>query len=232
VTAIGSAPINAGKGVLHGVANVFKRGKDNNEIHSLVDPSAQPEPKAGAPGTQMSQPAGEHSEVPVVSSSAANGTSPEGTLKVLVLDAKDLIGGSDVKPYAVLRIGEKEHKTKHAGKTVAPEWNETLDFPVGPSTPKLHVTIFDHKTLGKDKLLGEAEVDIWQHIQSVSNSAADVAVEITNGHGIIRLRLTFSAEPTGPKSGVSSSDQSGAGTLTSPSRFSLRGRRPGLEKEE
>jgi hypothetical protein len=45
-----------------------------------------------------------------------------GTLKVLVSDAKDLIGGSDVKPYAVVRIGDKEHKTKHAGKTVAPEW--------------------------------------------------------------------------------------------------------------
>jgi hypothetical protein len=128
--------------------------------------------------------------------------------------------------------------------------NETFDFPVGPSTPKLHVTIFDHKTLGKDKLLGEAEVDvrnlshhslpvfgsgrfqIWQHIQSVSNSAADVAVEITNGHGIIRLRLTFSAEHTGHKPSVSFVDQSSGGTLTSPSRFSLRGRRPGLEKEE
>lgn len=120
VTAIGSAPITAGKGVLHGVATVFKRGKD--EVHGLVDPSAQPEPKADIPGTQMSQPAGVHMEVPVVSS-AANGTSAEpGTLKVAVLDAKDLMGGLDVKPYAVLRIGEKEQKTKHAGKTVAPEW--------------------------------------------------------------------------------------------------------------
>jgi hypothetical protein len=38
------------------------------------------------------------------------------------MDAKDLIGGQDVKPYAVVRVGEKEFKTKHAGKTVAPEW--------------------------------------------------------------------------------------------------------------
>jgi hypothetical protein len=46
------------------------------------------------------------------------------------------------------------------------------------------------------------------------------------------LRLTFSAETAalGRKSSVSSPDHNGAGTLTSPSRFSLRGRR--LEKEE
>jgi C2 domain len=127
--------------------------------------------------------------------------------------------------------------------------NETFEFYVVPSTPKIYVSIFDHKTLGKDKSLGEAEVDvcnllhhsltvcdsgrfqIWQHIQPPSNSAADVSVEIANGHGFIRLRLSLGAEPIGRKSSV---DQSGAGTLTSPSRFSLRGRRPGagLDKEE
>jgi hypothetical protein len=46
------------------------------------------------------------------------------------------------------------------------------------------------------------------------------------------LRLAFGAETAalGRKSSVSSPDHNGAGTLTSPSRFSLRGRRP--EKEE
>jgi hypothetical protein len=38
--------------------------------------------------------------------------------------------------------------------------NESFEFPVGASTTKLHVLIFDHKTLGKDKALGEAEVDV------------------------------------------------------------------------
>jgi hypothetical protein len=128
--------------------------------------------------------------------------------------------------------------------------HETFEFLVVPSTPKLHVSIFDHRTLGKDKSLGEAEVDvcdllrhslsvcnsdrfqIWQHIQPVSNSVADIAVEITNGHGIIRLRLALGAESIGSKSSVLSPDQSGPGTLTSPSRFSLRGRRTALDKEE
>jgi hypothetical protein len=45
-----------------------------------------------------------------------------GVLRVSILDAKDLINGLDVRPYAVVRIGGKEFRTKHAGKTVAPEW--------------------------------------------------------------------------------------------------------------
>jgi hypothetical protein len=129
MTAIGSAPINAGKGVIQGVAsgvaNVFKLGKDNDEVRGPVGSGAPTE--TNIPRTQISQPIvdGEHLEVPVVSSSATNGyyvpTEPV-ALKVSVLDAKDLIGGPDVKPYAVVRIGEREYKTKHTGKTVAPEW--------------------------------------------------------------------------------------------------------------
>lgn len=81
-------------------------------------------------------------------------------------------------------------------------------------------------------LLPPFPLQIWQHIQPISNSVANVSVEIKNGHGIMTLRFTFSTEPTalGRKSSVSSPDHSGASTLTSPSRFSLRGRRP--EKEE
>ena len=126
MTAIGSAPINAGRGVFHGVTNVFRRGKESDD--DLLNWGAQPEPKAvipDNPGTHVSQPLGdgERLGVPAVISSGVNTVPLEhGTLKVLVLDAKDLVGGSDVKPYAIVRIGDKEHKTKHAGKTVAPEW--------------------------------------------------------------------------------------------------------------
>jgi hypothetical protein len=48
--------------------------------------------------------------------------------------------------------------------------NETFDFPVGPSTPKLYVSIFDHKTLGKDKSLGDAEVDVSTNIHLSSQA--------------------------------------------------------------
>jgi hypothetical protein len=127
MTAIGSAPINAGRGVFHGVAGVFRRGRDSDD--DFFGLGAQPEPKAviaDHPVTQASQPLGdgEHLGVPAVTSGVIGDNAPleHGTLKVLVLDARDLTGGSDVKPYAIVRIGDKEHKTKHAGKTVAPEW--------------------------------------------------------------------------------------------------------------
>ena len=133
MTAIGSAPINAGRGVFHGVAGVFKRGRDSDDDFFAL--GAQPEAKAAIPEhpvTQASQPLGdgEHLGVPTVTSGVIGHNTPleHGTLKVLVLDAKDLTGGSDVKPYAIVRIGDKEHKTKHAGKTVAPEWYASLSI--------------------------------------------------------------------------------------------------------
>src|ERR1700733_11063439 len=37
---------------------------------------------------------------------------------------------------------------------------EGFNFSAGPMTPKLFVWIYDHKTLGKDKLLGQGEIDV------------------------------------------------------------------------
>ena len=37
------------------------------------------------------------------------------------MDAKGLTP-HDIKPYATVRVGDKEFKTKHAGKTDTPEW--------------------------------------------------------------------------------------------------------------
>jgi len=38
--------------------------------------------------------------------------------------------------------------------------NEPFLFSASPLTPKLHVWIHDHKTLGKDKEIGEGDVDV------------------------------------------------------------------------
>lgn len=37
---------------------------------------------------------------------------------------------------------------------------ESFIFTAGPSTTQLHLKVLDHKTLGKDKTLGEADVDV------------------------------------------------------------------------
>jgi hypothetical protein len=37
------------------------------------------------------------------------------------MNAKGL-SANDYKPYVILRVGDKEFKTKHVGKTASPEW--------------------------------------------------------------------------------------------------------------
>lgn len=122
MTQLGGLPVNAGKGVFHGVAGgvagiagVFKRGGD----------------KDSDDGVPLDLPAGQASH-PIDASDSTKGTTSfpssddqathePGTLRVTVLGAKDL-SPQDAKPYATLRLGDKEFKTKHTGKTSAPEW--------------------------------------------------------------------------------------------------------------
>ena len=126
--------------------------------------------------------------------------------------------------------------------------NESFDFPCSAATPRLYAELFDHHTIGKDKPLGEAEVDvrisvsylafrlthlasdqIWQHIQPVGQSAADVFVEMRGeGKGILKLRLSFDSDPPSGRKSFSSGDRS---MFVSPSKFSVRGRRAtGVER--
>ncbi|TEB05179.1 hypothetical protein FA13DRAFT_1580256, partial [Coprinellus micaceus] len=100
-----------------------------------------------------------------------------GTLTVTVVGAKDL-ASPDWKPYATLRVGDKEQKTKHTGKTSTPEWNETFKFTASSHTQKAYIWLHDHKTLGKDKEIADGEVEIWRHIQPEGMTQADVFIEL------------------------------------------------------
>ncbi|KAJ3718444.1 C2 domain-containing protein [Lentinula raphanica] len=232
MTQIGGLPVSAGKGVFHGVTGILKKGHKEDES---IDSQNVPDLPAG----QQSHPVGT-SELatsagnPFPPSSSLEGlpvsSNEPGTLRVTVLDAKDLSGG-DAKAYAVIRVGDKEQKTKHSGKTSSPEWNESFNFAAGALTPKMYVWIHDHKTLGKDKLLGDAEVDIWRHISPEGVTAANVTVELHGGSGILRLRLEFdpTVNPT-RRSSISSGERANIArtlSIASPSRFSISGRRKG-----
>ena len=113
-----SNPVSAGLGVLHGVAGVFKRGDKEHE-ETVV-----PEIQSG----QISHAAVSNDHAIVADTtfpSSDNGhpaVGEPGTLKVIVLDAKSL-HSHDIKPYATIRVGDKEFKTKHTGKTDTPEWS-------------------------------------------------------------------------------------------------------------
>ncbi|KAG0700683.1 C2 domain-containing protein [Suillus ampliporus] len=237
MTHIGSLPFGAGKGVVRGIGSVFK--KDFGGSHEKLDPfHAAPEAAAG----QASHPIGEQiagddtshatpTAFPSLSRtpSASGPPSEPGTLRVTIMSAKD-VSMAETKPYAVIRVGDKEFKTKHGNKTSAPEWNESFNFAASAHMPKLHLWIYDHKTLGKDKLLAQGEVDIWRHIQVGRSTAAEVTVELQGG-GQARIRLEFDADnnPLAPDASFASIDRSQL--QTSPSRFSIRGRRPGSNED-
>lgn len=119
MTQIGHLPVGAGKGVLHGVTGVFKRRGDSSGSDSDSD---RPELPAGVVSKQVDYAAEGTSPpaFPSVNEGGAHNQTP-GTLRVVVKDAKDL-STSDIKPYVLVRVGDKEHKTKHSGKTATPEW--------------------------------------------------------------------------------------------------------------
>ncbi|KAF7310594.1 hypothetical protein HMN09_00602200 [Mycena chlorophos] len=226
MTQFGGMPVHAGKGVIHGVTGVFKRGGKDDDV--------PPVPHMEAPSGQASHPVGQNEvlHADVAATSHDSSTNEPGTLRVTILDAKDLCSG-EAKPYATIRVGDKEFKTKPTHKTAMPEWNETFSFVAGAFTPRAYVWIHDHKTLGKDKLLGEGEIDIWRHIQPQGVTAAEVSVELQGGGGLLRARLDF--DPSGPPSNGTSTPRMDGGramSMSSPSRFSLRGRRPGTAESD
>jgi len=207
---------------LHGVAGVFKRGEKEQEEEPLVP--------SDLPSGQSSQPVGlsDHAQM-AAATFPTTGNAPatvheHGTLRVTVLGAKD-IASHDTKPYVALRLGDKEFKTKHTGKTDTPEWNESFIFAASALTPKIFVWIHDHKTIGKDKELAEGDVDIWRHIKPETASAADVFVELKQG-GVLRLRLEFDATSNPNSSAASVHSGERNNSMISPSRFSIRSRRP------
>jgi hypothetical protein len=148
MTNIGTLPLSAGMGVFHGVTGVFKH-KEHEEMSpaspSNLSPRAipglgalhgvtgvfkhkEPEESTLVSPSDQSPHAAEVSDnhVPVAtntnsSQSGQSAAGEPGTLRVSVLDAKGLVP-HDIKPYTTVRVGDKEFKTKHTGKTDTPEW--------------------------------------------------------------------------------------------------------------
>lgn len=129
MTQVSALPLQAGKGVFHGVTRVFGRGGN----HSSDDGSIIDVPEMGT--GQASQPVGANSigagenvfTTPGKGIYGAGGhgnghlTEP-GIVKVTVIEAKDYNpGGDGLKPYVILKLGDKEHKTAHRPKSTSSE---------------------------------------------------------------------------------------------------------------
>lgn len=88
-------------------------------IPAIIEPNAASAPAAGLGGYNV---ANDSQTFP--KADAASYGALEGTLRITGLSGKDITDsdGDQVKPYVVITAGEKEFKTKHLGKTNAPEW--------------------------------------------------------------------------------------------------------------
>ncbi|KAI0344135.1 tricalbin [Trametopsis cervina] len=241
MTQIGHIPVGAGRGVFHGVTGVFRRGGGSGSEEEEDDRASYKNLPAGQASQAIDSVTGVLSPLNTGSvtfpPSNGNGNGLQagelGTLRVTVMDAKDL-STHEIKPYVTVRVGDKEQKTKHV-KSSTPEWDECLTFVAGPSQQKLYVWVHDYKTLGKDKLLGSGEVEVWRHIKPDTSPSAEVSCELREGQGRLRLKLEFNNEPVTARprhslsfSSLNASTQAGAaaaGPPPSPSRFSLSGRR-------
>ncbi|KAB5592905.1 hypothetical protein CTheo_3616 [Ceratobasidium theobromae] len=242
MTQVGGMPLGAGRAVGRKALGLFARGEKSGSLDELPEvppvPPVPPLPPTverngtansnGAANGSLGSAAGAAMKPPAMP------TPGPGTLKVTLHRAKDLTGieeGDTAKPFVILKIGDKEHKSKHV-KSNTPEWNETFLFPNTTTDIRtLHVIILDKRTFGKDPILAEGDIDIWRYIQPLFSPpilSAEVATPLNENSGTLQLRLEF--EPslnilTRTISGSGGSSLSPSQKVSSPSRFSL-GRRP------
>ncbi|CEL57601.1 putative protein PYUK71,03c OS=Schizosaccharomyces pombe (strain 972 / ATCC 24843) GN=SPAPYUK71.03c PE=1 SV=1 [Rhizoctonia solani AG-1 IB] len=197
MTQVGGVPLGAGRAVGRKIGGLFGRDKDSSddlpEVPALpaVTEDASAANGNGTANGSVGSAAGIAIKPP---GSPAPGP---GTLKVTLHRAKDLTGveeGDVAKPFVILKIGDKDHKSKHV-KSNTPEWNESFTFPnTSTEIRTLHVTILDRKTFGKDPILAEGTIDIWRYIQPLFTPpilSAEVTAELNDKSGVLQLRLEF-----------------------------------------
>jgi len=139
----------------------------------------------------------------------------------------------------ILKSGDKEHKTSHRPKSTGSEcsWNEQCAFAINSGQSRILAWVHDYHTIGRDKLLGTGEIDIWRHLNPAKGvNSTEVLVGLSEGHGLLKVRLDYSQEdyrhlPRGA-SFHSLADAASTKAMTSPSRFSLRGKRPGTGSDD
>lgn len=56
---------------------------------------------------------------------------------------------------------------------------ETFKFPLTSDAGKLSLSILEHKNIGKDRVIGTGEVDVWEHISPAQPVAELVTVQVS-----------------------------------------------------
>ena len=87
------------------------------------------------------------------------------SVRVKILQAKGLAAKHSCKsksdPYAILRIGAVERRTKTIHRSLAPSFNETFEFcSISREHALLRVALYDADPLTEDHFLGEVIVPV------------------------------------------------------------------------
>ncbi|CAG8554094.1 17567_t:CDS:10 [Acaulospora morrowiae] len=147
----------------------------------------------------------------VSESSVAESASESGSLRLSIIEAKDLIAadsGGTSDPYVKVKLNKKEiYKTQIIKKTLNPKWDEVTQF--SNLNGSIHLSVKDHNKMGKDVDIGEYDLNIWDHVQpSASNYTKDIWVELSKGgNGKLHLKLEYI--PKGSNGDLSNSRFSG-----------------------
>ena len=128
MTQVGALPLQAGKGVFHGVTRAFRGGNHSSDDGSIVDVAemgtGQASQPIGANGIGVGENVftGPGQGVPGTGGYANGHPTEPGIVRVTVIEAKDYNpGGDSLKPYVILKCGDKEHKTSHRPKSAGSE---------------------------------------------------------------------------------------------------------------
>merc|ERR1719394_2293503 len=157
------------------------------------------------------------------------GRLPEGKVKLKVVKAKelvksDMIGKSD--PYAVVKYGKQQDKTKVVKNTQEPKWDHLTEFDVPDGDSRaFNIEVFNSDKIGKDKSLGKVDLDLadildmdgqegrWFPLAGVKKGqillAADFEDKLGRNAADVLDEL-LSGDPMGDKSGRLSGDPSGS----------------------
>jgi len=65
-----------------------------------------------------------------------------------------------VDPYAVLQVGNVEHKSRTIKKNYDPEWHEDFVFQIQDSHKELVLTLYDWDKLTQDDVIGSIRVKV------------------------------------------------------------------------
>lgn len=130
MTQLGGVPVGGAKGAGKLVGGIFK-SKDHGKTGTADSgyDSTPPMLTSGQASRPVDEPDGVGTTGAIDPSGSVNSlpaTNPRepGSLRVTLLDGKDLAAsdGDPVKAYVTVRVGDKEHKSKHHAKSHTPEW--------------------------------------------------------------------------------------------------------------